>query len=241
LTARPCAGLLPGFAPGRNLPRRVAFTLIELLVVIAVIMILAALAMPTLQRSFWQVDVATCRSNLKQIGKGLAMYGTQFDQYYPPAGRSYRYNISEKTAVGGGKCNIGPLFPDYMGDGRVFYCPAMNGIFTYESPDYGFAKFPDDYCVMAYIYACHAASRECLVRTEQSPRQAIVSDNVIRYMGGDWGCGHYMHVRGYNVLYADNSAEWYPDPDESIAWAKIHSNTPRLFQAWDAFSERKPD
>ena len=235
--------MLPGLAAGRDRPRRGAFTLIELLVVIAVIMILAALTMPALNASFRQAHRVTCQSNLREIGHALMLYCNNFVNRYPPTptggDASFRYNISMRGS--GGKCNVGYLYPDYVDNGNLFYCPSMGGIFTYDNPDYGFVKFPGDYCVMDYIYAVHAHEGGQSLKRPQASRQAMVADNVIRYMSGDWGCGHYMHVTGYNVLYADNSAEWYPDADESIAWAKIHSNTPRLFQAWDAFSERKPD
>lgn len=217
---------------------RGAFTLIELLVVIAVIMLLAALTMPAIRSGLRQAELANCRSNLKQIGAALMIYATNSDSRYPPAGRSYRYNVSEQ---GGGKCNVGHLYPDYLDDGHILYCPGMGGIFTYDNPDYGFVKFPDDYCVMAYIYACHAAAGHSLLRSHQAPRQAMLSDNVIRYLSGDWGCGHYMHVTGYNVLHADGGVDWYQDLDESIAWSKIHSNTSRLLEVWDAFSADAPD
>lgn len=218
--------------------RRAAFTLIELLVVIAVIVLLAALAAPTITRSLRQADLATCRNNLKQIGNGLMMYSSQWNSRYPHTDASFRYNLSRQ---GGGKVNLGPLFPEFLADGRIFYCPSMEGVVgVYDDPTYGWAKFPGDYCTMSYIYAVHCDSQKSLKRP-QPPTQAMVSDNVIRYMGGDWGCGHYMHVTGYNVLYADNSVQWFPDPDESIAWAKIHSNTTRLRQAWDAFTKRVND
>lgn len=217
---------------------RGGFTLIELLVVISVIILLAALVAPILTKAQWHAVKTNCVSNEKQIGSALMMYATTFTNYYPPAGKSFRYNLSE---VGGGKCNVGPLFPDPLADGRIFFCPSMRGVFTFGNPDYGFGEYPDDYCVMGYIYAVHAASRQSLKVPDQTGRQAILSDNVIRYLGGDWGTGHYTHGTGYNVLRADGSVDWYPDPDESIAWSKIHSNTTRLAEVWDAFTRNVPD
>ena len=219
---------------------RAGFTLIELLVVISVIMLLAALALPVLMKAIRQADLTTCRSNLRQVGTAIVMYTSNWHSRYPPTDVSYRYNISRK---GGGKVNVGQLYPKFLPDGRVFYCPSLEGgagIGEYDSPAWGWVKYPDDYCVMGYIYAVHAANGKSLKRPQPS-QQAILADNVIRYNSGDWGCGHWCHVTGYNVLYADNSVVWFPDPDESIAWAKIHSGTTRLRQAWDAFTNRVND
>jgi len=59
------------------------FTLIELLVVIAIIAILAAILFPVFARAREKAHQASCQSNLKQLGTGLAMYVQDFDEKYP--------------------------------------------------------------------------------------------------------------------------------------------------------------
>src|SRR3974390_1461242 len=57
-------------------PTGPAFTLIELLVVIAIIAILAALLLPALAAAKEKAQRAQCANNVKQIGLGMHLYGT---------------------------------------------------------------------------------------------------------------------------------------------------------------------
>jgi prepilin-type N-terminal cleavage/methylation domain-containing protein/prepilin-type processing-associated H-X9-DG protein len=62
---------------------RKAFTLIELLVVIAIIAILAAILFPVFAQARESARMASCLSNMKQIGLSLRMYATDYDETYP--------------------------------------------------------------------------------------------------------------------------------------------------------------
>jgi prepilin-type N-terminal cleavage/methylation domain-containing protein/prepilin-type processing-associated H-X9-DG protein len=66
-----------------NVGKRAGFTLIELLVVIAIIAILAAILFPVFARARENARRASCQSNLKQIGLGIAQYTQDYDEKMP--------------------------------------------------------------------------------------------------------------------------------------------------------------
>lgn len=60
------------------------FTLVELLVVISIIMMLAALLLPALKTAKEITKGIACANNLKQIGVGYQMYGSDYNEYFAP-------------------------------------------------------------------------------------------------------------------------------------------------------------
>lgn len=100
------------------------FTLIELLVVIAIIAILAAILFPVFAKAREKARMASCQSNLKQIGVGLAMYIQDYDGFWPGgndpdnntcAGIVYRY---------GWRGWVGNAIYPYVKNPQIFVCPS---------------------------------------------------------------------------------------------------------------------
>jgi prepilin-type N-terminal cleavage/methylation domain-containing protein len=123
--------------------QRKGFTLIELLVVIAIIAILAAILMPVFARAREKARLASCISNLKQIGMGLMMYVQDYDETYPislqewdsPGGLSHvGWGSALSTPGGETGCtntfNRAPVMVDlinpYTKSEQLHQCPSLN-------------------------------------------------------------------------------------------------------------------
>ena len=134
--------------------KKKGFTLIELLVVIAIIALLMAILIPALTKAREAARKAVCGSNTSQIGKGLQAYiGDNDDSlpFYGKAGQSDGSEDSHPYVVfrnkhapndiynqstvpnscpandSGGMhlgLKLGCLWPKYIGDGKVLYCPS---------------------------------------------------------------------------------------------------------------------
>jgi prepilin-type N-terminal cleavage/methylation domain-containing protein len=82
-----------GIGRSRHAAFRVGFTLIELLVVVAIIAILAAMLLPALAAAREKARRTSCAAALSDLGKGLAAYQSDFNDYFPSwGGWGYAYD-----------------------------------------------------------------------------------------------------------------------------------------------------
>jgi len=121
------------------MPRKIthAFTLIELLVVIAIIAILAAILFPVFAQAREAARQSSCMSNMKQIGIGLMMYETDYDEQYPPSqlGPDNAHLISWPV-----------LMQPYIKNEQVFVCPSTSSATFKPDPTKIFGGTARTYC-----------------------------------------------------------------------------------------------
>lgn len=93
---------------------RRGFTLIELLVVIAIIAILAAMLLPALSSAKEMGRSARCKSNLRQMGIALTLYGDDYRQF--PYTVDFSVGRTWFSQVG-----------EYLDTDGLFHCPSYRG------------------------------------------------------------------------------------------------------------------
>lgn len=103
--------------------QRRAFTLIELLVVIAIIAILAAILFPVFAQAKEAAKSANCLSNTKQLGLGVTMYTSDFDDSYP-AGTAAWQCFEKGCSDYWGVHQWAPLTSPYLKSVGILGCPS---------------------------------------------------------------------------------------------------------------------
>lgn len=202
-----------------------AFTLIELLVVISVIAILAALLMPALNKAREEARKVACKSNMHNVGLGIATFREAYEQEYP---RNFQFeDLSNKW------CNIwGRLYNGgHLNDFEAFNCPETENLliesanprsYEYTNFRWNVTSNGNNTGVTAGDYrdilnADYAYDNARIMKNSDSAR-VIVADNVEHVWRDD---GVYddrsfdvklpmNHTEGANVLCVDNAVLWTP-------------------------------
>jgi prepilin-type N-terminal cleavage/methylation domain-containing protein len=205
------------------------FTLIELLVVIAVILILAALAMPVLNKAISGGQSAACKSNLQQIGAGFIGYANQFSQIMP------RHNDNEPVVIDQGKWWLkaqGLLVP-FVPDFHVFECGADDGV----AGELGGPRWHSYGYNTNYWTGSKWVTRKWKnIATIEQPSQALIFlDNNERDGGVDGNndrgyqdgpinnpaIGLQRHHKGFNAVFVDRHVDFFKvggTTEENYTW-----------------------
>lgn len=184
------------------------FTLIELLIVIAIIAILAAILFPVFGRARENARRASCASNLKQIGLGMAQYvsendGTLLVQGAPRIQDNGRPSWRQKLAL-------------YVKNNDLFRCPSnpQNNARADEARNFEGLDFPE-------IKRSYAANILYITNDDFNPlNESLVTSPATRVQIGEsvdmwtdldpawdavaWTGIHYAgHLGTANYLYGD--------------------------------------
>lgn len=115
-----------------------AFSLIEMMVVIGVIAILAAIALPALSRAKEAGRAASCKSNLRQLGFALTMYGGEHAHY--PYGADFERGLLWYDSLKDYYADAEPVMdcPSYRGDKGYWW---SGSFIAYRGGSYGYNGF----------------------------------------------------------------------------------------------------
>jgi len=198
----------------RRLPTRDGFTLIELLVVIAIIAILAGILFPVFARTREKARLATCTSNLHQIGQAIIMYTADYDDRFPFAG----------TVLGSGEGTLTapPLkvvLHPYIKNDQIWYCPSWLGehgdlletdlLWKQNGSTYGYNAFPTQpqgtlfgRCLSEVI---HASNKPMVWCASGSAHDSITAEE---WTAGVPGSVNICYVDGHVKLYKGTLASF---------------------------------
>lgn len=197
-----------------------AFTLIELLVVIAIIAILASILFPVFARARENARRASCQSNLKQIGIGIAQYTQDYDERLPlathggsgfgegePDGWVF-YSLFGTTGTPAIFDTAQGSIQPYIKSAQVFICPsdstgktsgnsyAINGCVGTISGGYSVGK----------SWASFDETARWALLTEEAAADGSTDDGYQLI-----GLNPYSdrHLSGSNVAFLDGHVKWY--------------------------------
>lgn len=138
---------------------RRAFTLIELMVVIGIIAILAAILFPVFARAKAAAKKTACISNLRQIGDGILMYMSDYDDIFPhavDASDKWAPQIWDPFPSFQAEIPNMPLMPDalqpYTKSKEIFHCPSDSGMHVLDD------HFPVPFEVRPSMYEIYGSS-----------------------------------------------------------------------------------
>lgn len=210
--------------------QRSGFTLIELLVVIAIIAILAAILFPVFAKAREAARAASCKSNLKQIGTGMAMYTQDYDELLVPV-----------NACGGQLLETGQNSTNGTCGGTQYYHlwihlihPYIKNVGVFNCPSSTIAKYTGQY-TGTLQYGINYAGATYAANATYNPSGACTANCGVNLMGQPAASLAAIEDVSGTVLVADCINNYWLGPgDPTVSGspgsyvAKIHNDTPNV-------------
>jgi prepilin-type processing-associated H-X9-DG protein len=200
-----------------------AFTLVEILAALSVIILLAILMMPTVNRTLESGRRTRCTANLRQIGLALQDYSRDHDQQFP-----YTYYPTNTWD--------GLLVKEGYATPQVFACPSdkikrtrPGDIRSYAYNGYfgGYYLENNPHSLRGGLIRLNKPLSDLILVADRGGVTAVINypDYSSAYTSKD--C-HGTHKNGANYLFADLHVEWMKESGDS----QFSSNAPLFWKHW---------
>ena len=209
----------------------------EIVAIAASLALLACVLVPSFRQASKLGQAGLCANQVERIGKAMASYANDNDQYLPSVGMANAAPMSWlPSPARPGVSNSEGLFRLISGglaEQSLFQCPAAKN----ETPEAftvtaGMMDFPQDRFV-DYSYQ-HTLAPSSIRRSDPTlaavaDSMAILADSSPLFQAGRFrpdrleakaGDNHYGD--GQNVLYLDMHAQWSPDAEAGVKGDNIY-------------------
>jgi type II secretory pathway pseudopilin PulG len=240
---------------GRNTPTRAravstrsrAFSLIDVLVSIAVIAVLISLLLPSLGPVKETARQVACRSGVRQLGLGIAMFADDHNDWIPKSkwvsppqpqpAQTVCLTFPGKTGYEWD--GLGVLYHEqYIVSPGSFYCPSHKADHRF-SDQVELWHNPAGVIVGNYQYRAGGPNAKAMTLTEIEPKRSALLSDSLRTQE------EYSHAVGANVLRADLSVYWFNDHQQNVTsnlgkddgTGYTYTTTSALNNIWKSFDE----
>jgi competence protein ComGC len=233
-----------------------AFTLVDVLVTMAVIGVLIAILLPSLASVRETAHQIVCRSNVRQLAIGSAMYADANSDSIPRTATIVALNGSNNQSFetmtlrfgadavqsfqGAGWDGMGLLFSDeYLPAPKIFYCPSHRGSHPYREM---IGSWQSQNLTITGNFQYRGQGPTGAVSSSGQPvmsrRLFKIRPSCSLIADGMRNQADYNHQVGANVMRADISVVWYNDSSKKVADSLPKDNEqPSESQIQDAWND----